>query len=99
MGLKGNHVAIAIVFPSAATDGEGPVIGKRIRFDTETWQALDLLGKDSMKDFQELADEAFADLLKKHRRPVGLQASLRQSLKEQPVNDNTGRNGRAGRRK
>ena len=29
--------------------------------------------------FQELADEAFADLLKKHGRPVDLRAALRKS--------------------
>jgi hypothetical protein len=31
-----------------------------------TWQALDLLAKDRMQDFRELADEAFADLLRTH---------------------------------
>ena len=36
--------------------------GKRVQFDDETWQALDLLSRDQMKDFQELADEAFRDL-------------------------------------
>jgi hypothetical protein len=30
-------------------------------------------------DFQELADEAFRDLLRKHDRPVDLKAALRQS--------------------
>jgi hypothetical protein len=30
-------------------------------------------------DFQELADEAFGDLLKKHNRPTDLKAALRQS--------------------
>ena len=39
--------------------------GKRVQLDDETWQQLDLLGRDQMKDFQELADEAFRDLLKK----------------------------------
>jgi hypothetical protein len=29
----------------------------------KTWQALDLLARDQMKTFQELADEAFAELL------------------------------------
>jgi hypothetical protein len=53
--------------------------GKRVQFDEETWQALDLLARDSMKDFQELADEAFRDLLRKHDRPVGLKAALRRS--------------------
>jgi hypothetical protein len=54
--------------------------GKRVQFDEETWQALDLLARDRMMDFQELADEAFADLLRKHERPVGLKAALRQSV-------------------
>ena len=53
--------------------------GKRVQFDAETWRALDLLGRDQMKDFQELADEAFRDLLKKHDRPVDLQDALRRS--------------------
>jgi hypothetical protein len=53
--------------------------GKRIQLDEETWQALDLLGRDTMKDFQELADEAFADLLRKHNRPVTLKDALRRS--------------------
>ena len=53
--------------------------GKRIQFDDETWQALDLLASDRMQTFQELAEEAFADVLKKHDRPVGLRASLRKS--------------------
>ena len=32
--------------------------------------------------FQELADEAFADLLHKHRRPFDLKTALRQSVDE-----------------
>jgi hypothetical protein len=32
--------------------------------------------------FQELADEAFADLLKKHGRPIDLKPALRQSVGE-----------------
>jgi len=55
---------------------------KRVQFDDETWRALDLLARDSMKDFQELADEAFADLLKKHGRPTDLKSALRQSLEK-----------------
>jgi uncharacterized protein with von Willebrand factor type A (vWA) domain len=53
--------------------------GKRIQIDPETWPALALLGRDRMMTFQELADEAFADLLKKHGRPVDLRAALRKS--------------------
>ncbi|MDC7787585.1 hypothetical protein J2S22_004963 [Rhodoplanes tepidamans] len=61
--------------------------GKRVQFEDETWQAIALLSRDSMKDFQELADAAFADLLKKHRRPVGLKDELRQSLRQAAAND------------
>jgi hypothetical protein len=53
--------------------------GKRVQFDAETWAALDLLARDRMMDFQELADEAFRDLLRKHGRPTELMAALRQS--------------------
>ena len=53
--------------------------GKRVNIDDETWMALDLLARDRMATFQELADEAFADLLKKHGRPVDLKAALRKS--------------------
>jgi hypothetical protein len=56
--------------------------GKRVQFDQETWNALDLLARDRMQDFQELADEAFADLLRKHGRPVDLKTALRQSVGE-----------------
>ena len=53
--------------------------GKRVQIDDETWQALDLLARDSMLSFQDLADEAFRDLLRKHGRPIDLKSALRQS--------------------
>ncbi len=56
--------------------------GKRVQFDPETWQALDLLARDRMMNFQELADEAFRDLLRKHGRPTDLKDALRRSLRE-----------------
>jgi hypothetical protein len=62
--------------------GEPSERGKRIKFDLETWHALDLLARDGMKSFQELADEAFRDLLRKHGRPVDLKDALKKSLKE-----------------
>jgi hypothetical protein len=57
--------------------------GKRVQFDDETWHALDLLARDRMMDFQELADEAFADLLKKHGRPTDLKTALRESIRKE----------------
>jgi hypothetical protein len=60
---------------------KGPSMpGKRVQFDDETWNALDLLARDRMQDFQELADEAFRDLLEKHGRPTDLKTALRQSV-------------------
>jgi len=43
--------------------------------------ALTQLGRDRMATLQDLADEAFADLLKKHGVPVDLKDALRRSLK------------------
>jgi hypothetical protein len=58
------------------------MIGKRVKFHDETWQQLRLLGSESMKSFQELADEAFNDLLRKHGRPASLKEALRRSAGE-----------------
>ena len=55
--------------------------GKRVQLDGESWAALDLLARDRMMTFQELADEAFADVLKKHGRPVDLRVALRKSAR------------------
>lgn len=62
-------------------------IRKRIEFDAEGYQALVLLARDTMKSLQELADEAFGDLLKKHRRPVTLKQALKESARQLPAND------------
>jgi hypothetical protein len=53
--------------------------GKRVQIDDESWSQLRLMAHERMMTFQELADEAFADLLKKHGRPVDLRAALRKS--------------------
>ncbi len=60
---------------------------KLIEFDDQTLTALKLLASDSMSSLQELADEAFKDLLKKHGRPTDLKSALRQSLRKTPAND------------
>jgi hypothetical protein len=52
---------------------------KLIDFDDETMSALTQLGRDRMATIQELADEAFADLLKKHGVPIDLKDALRKS--------------------
>lgn len=62
-------------------------VRRRIEFDAEAWQAVHKLSLDSMKSLQELADEAFRDLLKKHRRPTTLKEMLRESARSHPAND------------
>jgi hypothetical protein len=62
--------------------GLGTMIGKRVQFYEETWQQLRLLASENMKSFQELADEAFTDLLRKHGRPTTLKEALRRSAGE-----------------
>jgi hypothetical protein len=61
------------------------MVRKLIGFDPETQQALDLLSRDSGKSLQQLADEAFADLLAKHNRPRTLKDALKQSAKRGPA--------------
>jgi hypothetical protein len=64
-----------------------PPVRKRIEFDSESYRALEGLARDTMKDFQELMDEAVRDLLKKHLRPVTLKEMLKQSARNAPAND------------
>ena len=52
---------------------------KLIAFDDDTLDKLKELGRNRMATLQELADEAFADLLKKHGIPVDLKDALRKS--------------------
>ena len=64
-----------------------PPVRKRIEFDAATYQALERLAHDQMRDLQELMDEAARDLLKKHHRPVTLKEMLKQSARSVPAND------------
>jgi hypothetical protein len=54
---------------------------KLIAFDDDTLDKLTQLAHDRMGTFQELADEAFADLLKKHGIPIDLKGALRKSAR------------------
>ncbi|MFB9264417.1 hypothetical protein ACFFWD_14745 [Bradyrhizobium erythrophlei] len=54
---------------------------KLIEFDDDTFDKLKQLGRDRMATLQELADEAFADLLKKHGIPIDLKDALRKSAR------------------
>lgn len=60
---------------------------KLIEFAPELWLALDLLARDAGRSMQDLADEAFADLLAKYHLPVSLKEALRESARRLPAND------------
>jgi predicted transcriptional regulator len=60
------------------------MVGKRVQFDDETWAAIEAVADNTGRDFQDIADEAFADFLKKHKQPVGLKAALRESVAAKP---------------
>jgi non-homologous end joining protein Ku len=70
-------------FPSGtgivAMQEDGPAVRKLIDFDDDTFDKLKQLARDRMATIQELADEAFADLLRKHGVPVDLKDALRKS--------------------
>jgi hypothetical protein len=54
-------------------------VRKLIAFDEDTFAKLAQLGRDRMATIQELADEAFDDVLKKHGIPLDLKDALRKS--------------------
>ena len=64
--------------PGAGTD---KIVRKLIAFDDDTFDKLKQLGRDRMGTLQELADEAFADLLRKHGIPADLKDALRNGAR------------------
>ena len=55
------------------------MVGKRLRFDRDTWNAIEVLAQDQMKDIPEIVEEAMRDLLKKHGRSADFRQQLRIS--------------------
>ena len=86
-GPRGSKAVAVMSKQSKATPGRKPsakgqdVRRKLVEFDPATWLALDVLGRDTFMSFQELSDEAFRDLLRKHNRPVELRDQLKQSAR------------------
>ena len=74
----------------SASRGSRQRVRKLIAFDEETFDKLKQLARDRMGTIQELADEAFADLLRKHGIPVDLKDALRKSASRSktPAQDN-----------
>lgn len=57
------------------------LVGKRLRFDRETWNAIDLMARDQMKSIEEITEEAFRDLLKKYGRSADFREQLKLSVR------------------
>ena len=72
----------------AAPDNNDHAKRKLIGFSAGTLQALKLLASDKRRSLQDLADEAFADLLHKHQRPTSLKEALKESTRRSPANEN-----------
>jgi hypothetical protein len=79
-----------------ACDRRWMVVRKLIAFDDDTFDKLKQLARDRMGTLQELADEAFADLLKKHGIAIDLEDALRKSasIPKSAAKDNSGRSGK-----
>jgi membrane carboxypeptidase/penicillin-binding protein PbpC len=69
-----------------AKKAKADTVGKRVMFDRATWQAVELLARDQMKDLAEVTEEAFRDLLKKHGRSADLREALKLSARRTPAN-------------
>ena len=54
---------------------------KMVNIDTAALKALEVLATDRKVSLQDLVEEAIADLLKKHPRPVTTKEMVAQSLK------------------
>jgi hypothetical protein len=61
--------------------GADDIVGKRIPFDRATWDAVDLMAREQMKDLPELTEEAFRDLLKKYGRTADFREALKLSAR------------------
>ena len=70
---------------------------KLIAFDEDTFDKLKQLGRDQMLSLQDLADEAFMDLLEKHGVPADLKDALRKSARKSGADEGDGA-GKAGRK-
>lgn len=74
----------------------GALAGRRMRkliaFDDNSLDKLKQIGRNRMATLQELADEAFADLLRKQGIPGDPEDALRKSarLRDKPVKKKTG---------
>jgi len=60
---------------------------RRIDLTPQTWHALETLAWATQRPLNALAEEAFSDLLEKHRRPRSLREALRDAARPPPLPD------------
>ncbi len=65
----------------------GDLVGKRLQFDRATWNAVDLMRREQMKDLEELTEEAFRDLLKKYGRTADVREAFKLSARKARKNE------------
>ncbi|MFA6266368.1 MAG: hypothetical protein WC670_11745 [Pseudolabrys sp.] len=58
------------------------LVGKRIRIERATWDAISLMAREQMKDLSEITEEAFRDLLKKYGRTADFREALKMSARQ-----------------
>lgn len=77
---KARSKGSAEALPSKAAADD--LVGKRIQFDRATWDAIDLLAREQMKDLPEITEEAFRDLLHKYGRTADFREALKMSARK-----------------
>lgn len=60
---------------------------KVFNVDERVLDALAFFARDRKVTLDDLADEAFRELLKRHKRPLSLKAALQASARTLPAND------------
>lgn len=61
---------------------EDDLVGKRIKIERATWDAISLMAREQMKDLDEITEEAFRDLLKKNGRTADFREALKMSARQ-----------------
>jgi hypothetical protein len=56
------------------------MVGKRVQFDDETWEAIMAVARQRVAPFSSSPTRPFGDLLQRHGQPVGLKAALKESV-------------------
>jgi len=67
---------------SGGSSVDDDLVGKRIRIERATFDAISLMMREQMKDLDEITEEAFRDLLKKNGRTADFREALKMSARQ-----------------